>query len=116
MKFFFWSLRCWLGVTRQTGLAGGDVIFFEVGEVLKENIDFENGKIVWAATWLFPSVAMFDKWCNVAREACVIWVLIAKRMGLKQGRIIARMVWESRRVGRGRVGLERKDLRVGNNS
>ena len=40
---------------------GGNVIFLEVGEVLKGNIDFENRRLS-GQTWLIPAVvAMHDK-------------------------------------------------------
>ena len=60
---------------------GGDVIFFELGEVLSSK-DTSISKME-DETCSFPTfVAMYDKWCNAVREARVIWVVITKRMGL----------------------------------
>ena len=91
----FSELEMLVGRHATDGSCGGDVIFLEVGEVLKGNVDFENGRLFGHKhkRGYFPLLfRCTTSGCNVARKACVIWALIAKRMG--QGRIIARMVWE----------------------
>ena len=44
------------------------------------------------------AVALYDGCCDRAREACVMWILIAKRIGFNKDarRMIAKMVWEGR--------------------
>ena len=61
---------------------GGDVIFFEFGEVLKGNIDFENGRLFGQKRGYFPLLLRCD--CNVARKVCLICVPSAKRIGLNE--------------------------------
>lgn len=59
---------------------------FEVGEMLKGNIDFDEGSVFGQGQdpsrfdRLARAVEMYDRWCDLAREACVIWALFAKRM------------------------------------
>ena len=78
---------------------------FDAGEQLKECIDVKAGTVFGEEQVsghlkiLSRAVAMYDRWCGVAREACVAWVLVAKRMGVNKDvrKIIAKSVWESRR-------------------
>lgn len=92
----------------------GDAILFEVGEMFKGNLDVEKEKVFREAqlpsviNTLSRVVSMYDGWCDAARDACVAWVLTGKRIGLNKDvrRMIARMVWESRREGR-QVGVPR---------
>ena len=84
-------------------------VIFEVGEMFKGSIDVERGMVFGRKhrsndlDILLRAVGMYDRWCDVAREACVAWILIAKRIGVHKDvrRIIAKMVWEARREGRG---------------
>jgi hypothetical protein len=89
--------------------ADGDAIF-EVGEMLdgNGNIDVKD-RLVFGQKMELRHVELFSKavemyhgWCRVAREACVAWVLIAKRMGVNKDVrvVIAKMVWEVRRETR----------------
>ena len=92
----------------------GDVIF-EAGEMLKpivaegkvfgRNLDSEHLELFSQA------VMMHDGWCDIARRACVAWVLIAKRMRVSKDvrGIIARMVWEARSEASGRFAEEEKN-------
>ena len=62
-----------------------EMSFFLVGEVLKGIIDFENGRLFGQKRGYFPlllrCVTNGGMWQG---EACVIWVLIAKGMGLNK--------------------------------
>ena len=80
-------------------------VIFDVGGTLKDTI--EEGKVLGKdvnSTCLetfLRVVELYDRWCDVAREACVAWILIAKRMGLNKDvrRMIAKLVWEGRKAG-----------------
>ena len=86
----------------------GDVIF-EVGEMFMGNVDAVEGKVFGRkkdpdlVEILLLAVAMYDGWCHSAREACIVWVLIAKRMRINKDvrKMIAIMVWEARKEARG---------------
>ena len=76
--------------------------------MLKGNIDFDEGSVSGQGQdpsrfdRLARAVEMYDRWCDLAREACVIWALFAKRMGFNKDvrKMIAKMVWEGRRLRR----------------
>ena len=77
-------------------------VLFEAGEMLKGNIDADGkvlGRIVdpGRLKLLLRAVAIYDDWCSVAREACVAWILVAKRMGVNKDvrKMISKMVWEA---------------------
>ena len=76
-------------------------VIYKVGEALKGIIDVEGEQKQlsdYNCRRLLQAVKMYDGWCDLAREACVAWVLIAKRFGFGKDvrRIIAKMVWEAR--------------------
>ena len=85
---------------------GHGSVLFEVGEMFKGG---NGGEMVFLqdedtglVDILMRAVAMFDKWCDAAREACVAWVLIAKRMEFNKDvrKMVAKMVWDTRREGK----------------
>ena len=88
----------------ETNGSCGDAIF-EAGEMLKGNIDAEEEEVFGkkkdrSDLELFVrAVTMHDSWCDVVREACVAWILIAKRIRLNKDvrKMISVMVWETRR-------------------
>ena len=88
----------------------GDVIF-EVGEMLKGYINVEKRQVFGREQdsgfleMVVRAVAMYDRWCDLVREACVAWVIIARRMRVHKDvrRMIAKMVWETRRWQAGRA-------------
>ena len=99
-------LRCHAG----DGTCGS--LIFAVGKMLKGKVDVEKKEVFghWHKQQrlsffqtLLQAVAMYDRWCDAAREACVAWVLIAKQMGLNKDirRMIAIIVWETRKEGMG---------------
>ena len=81
----------------------GDAIF-EIGEMMKGNMNVVEGKVFgWQRdpreVELFAqAVEMHDQFCNLARAACVAWILVAKRTGLNKDvrRFISKMVWDAR--------------------
>ena len=89
------------------GLYGGAI--FEVGEMLKGNIDAVEGTVFGhkrdpaQIEYFSQVVAMYEGWCDAARNACVAWILIAKRVGLNKDcrRLIAKIVWGARDEARG---------------
>ena len=98
-----------------------DVVLFEVGEMFRGNIDFEKGtafgKLVWSGHLeiLSQVAVLHNRRCNVVREACVTWVLFAKRIGINKDvrRLIARMVWETRENPVVRVEVDDKETNGG---
>ena len=89
---------------------GGDAVF-EAGEVFRGNIDvgerrvFGHKRHPHQVEIFTRAVAMYEEWCHLAREACVAWVLIARRIDFNKDvrRIIAEMVWQARNEARGDV-------------
>ena len=79
-------------------------VIFEVGEIFKGNVNTAEQEVFGLKQRpkdfhiLARAVAMYDGWCVVAKEACVMWILVGKRMGFIKDirKLIARMVWESR--------------------
>ena len=75
--------------------------------MFKGNIDVEKGRIFSQpydsgyVNVLVQAVAVYDACCDMAREMCVTWVLVAKRIGYNKDvrRMISKMVWETRREG-----------------
>ena len=67
----------------------GDIIF-EVGEAMRRMAVAMRGKVCGKP--LKPghvevackAIAMHSGWCDAARDACVAWVIIAKKNGLEQ--------------------------------
>ena len=82
---------------------------FEAGEVMKGNIDLENNRVFGKKhnpdriALCDRAVAMYDRWCYAAREACVAWILTSNRIGIVKDtrKMIAKMVWEARVEARG---------------
>ena len=82
-------------------------VIFEVGEVVIGDMDVSEverelqNQSPDFRKLLFRAVTMHVKCCDEAREACVTWILIARRMRFnKDMRImIAKIVWETRREG-----------------
>ena len=83
--------------------------------MFKGNIDAEGKLFGWNPSsdhvkFLLRAIAMHDCWCDAARETCVAWILVAKRTGLNKDvrKIIARLVWEARREGRGDLAVKKQ--------
>ena len=99
---------CAVFLSRAADGSCADAVLFDAGEMLKGNIDVQAGTVFGRngdsehLEMLLQAVALYDRWCGVAREACVMWVLTAKRMGVNKDvrRMIAGMVWETRREER----------------
>ena len=97
---FFRELRETIATYQHSGV-GGDALF-EAGEVLKGEIDLQNKVAFGYACNEFDScmfaVGIFDTWCSTARDACFMWILCAKRLGIPRDvrTIIAKDIWESR--------------------
>ena len=83
-------------------------LVFEVGELFTKNTDFSEGMVFGRREWpclidvLMQIVSLHDERCDAALEACIAWVLIAKRMRLNKDvrKMVSKMVWAGRRDGR----------------
>ena len=86
---------------------------FEAGELLKGVVDPVERKVlgrqrsVTQVLILQKAVKMYDCWCDIAREACVAWIMVARRMNFNKDarKMIAMMVWEMRDEARGDISL-----------
>ena len=97
-----------------SGGSCGDAIF-EAGEVLKGNVNVGKGEIFGLERnptrirVCNQAVTMYDGWCDAARELCVAWIVIAKRIRLNKDarKMIVMMVWEARSEARGNPLIDR---------
>ena len=79
----------------------GEAIFY-AGEMLKGKEHVE-GEVSGKNLKVFSrAIAMFEYWYSVAENACVAWILTAKRTGVNKDvrKIIARMIWNGRSEAR----------------
>ena len=95
-----------------------NVLLFEIGNIFAGNISvvlggvFVRGANPRQIEMMIQAVKMYEGWWEMAREACVTWILIAKRMGFNKDarKIIAKIVWEGVGEARGNplLGSEKK--------
>ena len=107
LENFCFELKHVLSAFVQNG--GGCRAVFEAGEILKGKIDWNNRTVFGYRARSDISdcrraVELHDSLCDAAREVCVLWILIAKKLRFHKDarKIIAKILWDARREGRDR--------------